>query len=285
MDRGIRATARQVVSPVAHAFGMYLFWALGGGIGFILPPVIAVAWTILFVSGFLAFYLGWSKTHRRRLWADLRPRGLGRGFRWILAAVLVQPVFSLSIELLLGLDSAGMPPPPDLHYRFASRPLGWLVIPLIAALVAPVVEEFSFRGRLQRRLERHFSPVTAITVAAAVFAVMHGSATWLPSYFTSGLILGYATWRTGSIWAGTTIHFTNNLAATVLPFPIGYLRLVAGAHFTVACLATALVFGTLLVHFLNRAGAAVHADARRRGPRSAACGGELRVRRAGVGLP
>ncbi|GMR14162.1 MAG: hypothetical protein BMS9Abin29_2400 [Gemmatimonadota bacterium] len=56
---------------------------------------------------------------------------------------------------------------------------GWMAVALLTILAGPIVEEFVFRGWLQRALEHRLSPITAVTIAAvtiaaAAFALLHG---------------------------------------------------------------------------------------------------------------
>lgn len=94
-----------------------------------------------------------------------------------------------------------------------------------ACVLAPLFEETVFRGLLQNMLRGVFRgkstqalwlrDVAAIVVTAAIFAAAHGTATGFPVLFISGLMMGIAYWRTGSLWASITVHFLNNLVATL----------------------------------------------------------------------
>lgn len=105
--------------------------------------------------------------------------------------------------------------------------LGWGS--LNALIVAPVFEELIFRGFVLRALEDagyRFWPANAF--AAVLFLGLH-----LPGWhFTTGLgasrvvagigvwsmgmVAGYAKHRSGSTWAGVTVHFLNNAYAGFL---------------------------------------------------------------------
>jgi membrane protease YdiL (CAAX protease family) len=94
-----------------------------------------------------------------------------------------------------------------------------------ACILAPLFEETVFRGLLQNMLRgvlrgtgtkalwlRDF---VAVVVTAAIFAAAHGTPTGFPVLFISGLMMGIAYWRTGSLWASISVHFLNNLVATL----------------------------------------------------------------------
>jgi membrane protease YdiL (CAAX protease family) len=44
---------------------------------------------------------------------------------------------------------------------------------------------------------------------------MHGTVTGFPVLFISGLMMGYAYMRTGSLWASMGVHLINNTVATI----------------------------------------------------------------------
>lgn len=86
----------------------------------------------------------------------------------------------------------------------------------MAAFVAPVVEEVVFRGYLQSALRRHLPAWGAISVAALVFAIIHGSLILLPIYFIIGAGLGYVYERTASVYAAIGLHMVNNVLFSIL---------------------------------------------------------------------
>jgi membrane protease YdiL (CAAX protease family) len=90
-----------------------------------------------------------------------------------------------------------------------------LGILLFAAAITPAVcEEFVFRGLLQRGLAERIGAPGAVFAAAALFGLLHwepgGGFRILPTVGL-GLLLGWAAWRTGSLLAAMTVHFTHNL--------------------------------------------------------------------------
>ena len=55
------------------------------------------------------------------------------------------------------------------------------------------------------------APRTAITLSAGLFALMHFSVLSAPYLFLVGLLLGWARWRTGSLYPSMVAHFVHNL--------------------------------------------------------------------------
>ena len=92
---------------------------------------------------------------------------------------------------------------------------GRLAIVIFAVAVAPIVEEFVFRGLIQRELERRKGPMMGIGIAAAIFASVHFLPWVFPLHFFLGIAFGFAVYATGSIWTGVLLHAANNSAAMV----------------------------------------------------------------------
>ncbi|MCC7646043.1 MULTISPECIES: CPBP family intramembrane glutamic endopeptidase [unclassified Janthinobacterium] len=87
----------------------------------------------------------------------------------------------------------------------------WLWLLTLSVLAAPLCEEFIFRGLLQGGLRRSLPAWQAVTVAAALFAVMHPPAAMLPA-FVLGLCTGYAYERSGALLAPMLVHAGYNAA-------------------------------------------------------------------------
>jgi sodium transport system permease protein len=136
-------------------------------------------------------------------------------------------VGSVLIGLTAGVVVAGITP------RFAQMP-GWLthemlkvlapggqpgslwVLWLLIAFTPALCEETFFRGLMLSGLRR-WGPWAAIGISALCFGLLHGSIYRLWPAFALGLVLGFAVWRSGSLYCGMVIHALNNgLAVTLL---------------------------------------------------------------------
>jgi uncharacterized protein len=89
----------------------------------------------------------------------------------------------------------------------------WAVV-LGAAALAPICEEIAFRGHLLSALSLRFRPREAIGLSALTFAALHLDPVRLPGLFALGLLYGWLTWRTGSLYPAVLAHAVNNAAAT-----------------------------------------------------------------------
>ena len=88
---------------------------------------------------------------------------------------------------------------------------------LAICIFAPLVEEMVFRGAILRALldgiSHHW---VAITLSAALFALVHLNPAQMPHAFCLGLLLGWMYYRTGSIIPGIVVHWVNNTVAYVV---------------------------------------------------------------------
>ncbi|HEY3993258.1 MAG TPA: type II CAAX endopeptidase family protein [Ktedonobacteraceae bacterium] len=102
-----------------------------------------------------------------------------------------------------------------LQQESAYEPFTTYAILAGSAFVAPFCEEIFFRGFVFPGLLHDLSPVWAVIISAALFAVAHADPGSFVPLFAIGLCLGFLRWRTGSTWASMSLHVLNNLLASV----------------------------------------------------------------------
>jgi len=100
---------------------------------------------------------------------------------------------------------------------------------VLAGLVIPLFEELFYRGIILTSLLRTGSAPLAIVVSAAFFGIVHLPVPHsVPALMILGLALGYAYYRTRSLWAPVAMHAAfnvYNLALTVgAPFLVDRLN-------------------------------------------------------------
>ena len=91
--------------------------------------------------------------------------------------------------------------------------LSWDSIIFFLCFCPAVLEELAFRGLVQHWLQVALRPGRAILLASALFTVLHFSILSAPYLFLVGLLLGWAKWKTGSLYPSMAIHFAHNLVA------------------------------------------------------------------------
>jgi membrane protease YdiL (CAAX protease family) len=186
------------------------------------------------------------------------------GFPWrhLLPLLLLLPVTILSSELD-NVIRAWLPAPDqaEIAQRLAERltgggALGWVESVIVALGIAPVVEEFFFRGVLLQGLVANSGVLPAIGASALLFGLGHGTLGASPGAFLSaiagatlyGVVLAWVRLGTGSLLAAMLLHGGINALGLLglrlaESFPIaGYnapgahtpLPIVAGAVVSVA---------------------------------------------------
>lgn len=86
---------------------------------------------------------------------------------------------------------------------------GFLLVCISTVLVPALAEEFACRGLVLGFL-RKFGDGFAIIMSALLFGLMHGNFEQIPFAFLVGLVLGFVTVKSGSIWVAVAIHAFNN---------------------------------------------------------------------------
>lgn len=91
----------------------------------------------------------------------------------------------------------------------------WVVM---SAVVAGVVEETSFRGYLQRPIERRHGPVVAILVAGSLFGFAHFThpevgLALMPYYLAVAAVYGALAYFTDSIFPSMVLHAGGNMVS------------------------------------------------------------------------
>ena len=97
--------------------------------------------------------------------------------------------------------------------------LGYILLFVAVAVIAPLGEELLFRGFLQQFLEKHWKDVTrAILITALLFATIHMNPFWFVQIYILGIMLGFLSWKTGSVLAALILHGMNNTFALIFSF-------------------------------------------------------------------
>lgn len=152
-------------------------------------------------------------------WGALGVRGfkwtnIAVGFGLVLAVTVVTGFYSAIIQELF--DS---PIQPDLEPVAEDMALPWLLI-VMAVIVAPLVEEFFFRGFVFAGFRRKYGWQRAAIFSSVLFAVGHLQPYAILPLFLLGYVFAYLYQRSGSIWPGILMHFIVNLWGIIAEFVI-----------------------------------------------------------------
>jgi len=97
--------------------------------------------------------------------------------------------------------------------------LGFILLFIAVAIIAPIGEELLFRGFFQQVLEKHWKDVTrAILITALLFSMIHMNPYWFAQIYILGVILGFIAWKTQSVLPALILHGMNNAMAMLFAF-------------------------------------------------------------------
>jgi membrane protease YdiL (CAAX protease family) len=208
--RRVRRSTRVCLASAA----LLVIWSLPEVAAPLLAPVFA-ALVLLILAGLFVwwYWIRPRRFRRRRGPADVRLRPLSPRTLRPLAAGIGVACIACQAAYLLHLRFLPVPDVDPFQDFFAmgQQPWGWLVIFVMAVVLAPVIEETVFRGWIQRPLERLWGPAPAVIVSATLFALVHGIPEYLPFYFAIGVLLGGVVLLTRSLWASVLLHAAFNL--------------------------------------------------------------------------
>jgi|1186.fasta_scaffold08914_2 membrane protease YdiL (CAAX protease family) len=138
---------------------------------------------------------------------DSWPRALGFALAMLVALLLAEAALE---QVLHATREQGLEPShwdPDKAVPFALNAA-------VVVLVAPLVEELTFRGVGFFLLER-FGAVVAVVGTAVAFAADHGLVTGFPALFLFGVAVAVVRLRTASVYPGMLLHATFNALALI----------------------------------------------------------------------
>ena len=186
-----------------------------------------------FVGGLIQFLLllglmlavAWGLS-KREVFALRRPRSWRRAFGIMLVVAVVVVGVSAVLEPILHPDKEQALTPSRWEPAHAGAFAANFVV---VALLAPVVEELTFRG-LGFTLLEQFGRTVAIVLVGLAFGLAHGLVDGLPLLFLFGAGLAYLRSRTESVYPGMVVHVLYNslvLLIAVKFFHTGALRFLS----------------------------------------------------------
>lgn len=92
---------------------------------------------------------------------------------------------------------------------------------VVIAVVAPIVEETTYRGLGFAVVRSAFGPLAAILVTGIAFGLSHGLVVALPVLSLFGVFLAVLRWRTDSLYPPIILHAMFNAAALIAAVTLG----------------------------------------------------------------
>ncbi len=163
------------------------------------------------------------------------------------AALYCSNLIGLVITNVIGLIRGEAVANPLENVILGSNP--WITL-LFVVIIAPIAEEFVFRGVLLRRLLPYGEPLT-ILATALLFGLFHANLSQLPYAFAIGAIFAYVAIRTGSLLWSILLHAILNFVGSVLSLLVMETEsVVVSALFGFVILA--VVIGGVVVFWKHR---------------------------------
>jgi membrane protease YdiL (CAAX protease family) len=154
---------------------------------------------------------------KRELFALRRPaswkRSLGLAALSLAAIYLAAFVYERALSVFGNWDPSeeqGLVP----HGWDSSRAPAFIAFFVVVTLVAPAVEELTYRG-LGISLLLPWGAVLAIGATGLLFGAAHGLVVALPILTVFGLVVGWLRVRTNSVYPGIVLHGTFNAIALI----------------------------------------------------------------------
>lgn len=150
------------------------------------------------------------------------PKLAGVGYLAFLANLPIVAVLTLTAQRLLP-NAAPPSHPISEQIGAGASTLSIVMMYALAAVMAPILEELSFRGLLFPALAKHMKPVMAMIVSGLLFGMIHpqGPVMWA-SLAAIGAMSAYIAHRTGSLLPSMVMHAIHNGSLLTLSMVLLY---------------------------------------------------------------
>lgn len=195
-----------IIGAIASAFGASIAHP---------PAVVNLLSTVVQDGAFIACALIFARTTEqlRAGFFGLRRTPLWPAVGWVaLAGVAFYLLSSIWAQLINIKQTDQLPT--DLGTK--DSVVGLIAVCVLVTVIAPIAEEFLFRGFFFGALRRWRGPWPAAVITGVVFGAIHvGSApaAFLPPLALLGFLLCIVRWRTGSLLPCVALHALNNAIA------------------------------------------------------------------------
>jgi membrane protease YdiL (CAAX protease family) len=146
----------------------------------------------------------------RMRWTDI-PLGVAVGLTAQFALGLVVTVF----YELVGIDTGEVGKAAEALTDTATDAIGVILLILVVAVAAPVLEELFWRGLWLRALERRFGAVVAVVGSSLLFGAIHFQPYDFPALAGFGVVAAVLTMVTGRLGPAIWAHVAFNTTAVI----------------------------------------------------------------------
>lgn len=147
-------------------------------------------------------------------WKDLL---LGPGF-FVLEMLVTLIAMSIIAALIPGID---MEQAQDVGFNNVYSGLDRAMAFITLVVMAPIAEEFLFRGWLYAKLRAHMKALPAILIVSLLFAIAHGQINVGIAVFIMSVAMCIQRELTGTVYSGIIVHMLKNGFAFFILYVIG----------------------------------------------------------------
>lgn len=166
---------------------------------------------LVFYGAFFAFVYAVAAVDTHELFALRRPRSIGRAAGLGVAVMVAIYILSAALAPFLNAGKEQGLTPTHWEPRHAGAYAANFVV---VAVVAPIVEELTFRGAGYGLLDQYGRLLTIIAVGI-LFGLAHGLVEALPVLTAFGILLTWLRSRTDSVYPGMVVHALFNAIALI----------------------------------------------------------------------
>jgi len=166
---------------------------------------------------------GWIVLRRRGTWRDIGFRRTSPWWALLILGIFVVQLLGVALANLAVQQITGPFVNPQIAALTDEHGFSWLnfgVVFTVGAVIAPIVEELTFRGLLYQWLRKHTGVLLPVLVSGALFSAVHFIPQLFLGLFLVGVILALAFEWSQSLWVPIALHMLQNSLAIIAIYAI-----------------------------------------------------------------
>lgn len=160
---------------------------------------------------------------RRGTWREIGFRRTSPWWALLILGIFVVQLLGVALANLAVQQITGPFVNPQIAALTDERGFSWLnftVVFTVGAIIAPIVEELTFRGLLYQWLRKHTGVLLPVLVSGALFSAVHFIPQLFLGLFLVGVILALAFEWSQSLWVPIALHMLQNSLAIIAIYAI-----------------------------------------------------------------
>ena len=213
LDHSFIAVFLCLIAPIVFAI-------ISAGTGISIPFYVSLFLPQILLGGFLTWFLFRDDRHiepRVKLqFFKLQPFPVQMLIKTFITLIFCTIILSSAVMKLANFAGYNLPQQPLTLFLMKADWMQTTAIVISAVIIAPILEEWSFRRVIFGKLATVFSCPIAMVLTSLLFSLMHGNMLHAPSLFVMGMILQGIMRRSSSIICPVILHAAFNLFNVLL---------------------------------------------------------------------